>query len=409
MKKPVFVLEISDSSLKLLEGFENEGQVYVIYVKEKPLSGVIENGSIVDKAKLVKEISSLTKFEDPDAKISVLVQEVILVLPPNGLVVFNNDKFTTIVSPEGRIDTIDIKNLYALIRKDKFPAELNNDCVDIIPDTFIVDDGKEYITPPIGLVSTGLTMRAKLHTLPIPLIDSYRRAVLEAGLSISRMVVAPFAACELLATQPTTPSAYFLVDIGGEMTTVSLIGDGVLYSSQQFAWGGNSITRHIAHHLSVSMEKAEELKCLYGYDKKQMRFQVPIYTSEEGKVCYASELNDLVKEELETFINHLNTTIDVLLAGYEEEEKDFYRSLPMVLIGGGARLNGLVSYLSPIVSSKNITTPVPTSLGARKPNLYNVLGAVLTNSKYKNIYEDTRPAANPTGTRTSSKGGRNNG
>ncbi len=391
MTQPLFALEITDNSLKLLEGFENEGQVYVIYTTERPLVDIIDNGHIVDRNRLVEEIKAITTINDPDAKLNVRVSEVILILPPYGLEVFENEKLTTIVSSEGRIDNIDIRNLYALILNQQLPSENNSVFVDVIPDCFIIDHTRRYATPPIGQISSNLAVQAKIHTLPGPLVESYRNVVLEAGVAVNRYVVAPFAACEALSKQEEIPDSYFLIDIGAEITTISLIGEKKLYASSFFAWGGNCLTRHIASAFNISYEKAEEIKCRYGYDKKQMSFPIPVATNEEGMTFTLTQLNELVKEELDVFINHLNTTIEILLTGYEDD----CRSLPMVLIGGGALLNGIASYLSPRVASSSIQVAVPMALGARKPGLYNLLGAILVQSKYKSINEDVHPTIVP--------------
>ncbi len=102
---------------------------------------------------------------------------------------------------------------------------------------------------------------------------------------------------------------------------------------------------------------------------------------------YLDELNAIIKSELDSFIKQLDVTIDDLLKGYDKSAKH----LPMVLIGGGSQLNGLLQYLEPKVQSEKVMIVTPRSLGARNPTFTNCLGMILANTKYPNVYDETHP------------------
>ena len=63
----------------------------------------------------------------------------------------------------------------------------------------------------------------------------------------------------------------------------------------------------------------------------------------------------------------------------------------MLLVGGGAELNGLVQYITPKVLSETVQVVRPKTLGARNATFFNCLGAILTHSRYPNLNDESHP------------------
>ena len=389
MEKPVAAIEFGSKKLKLVVGYELGGQVYVLYALTKPYGHVIESGSIIDQQKVAKSLISVKNISDPSVKLKISISEALLALPPFGLQIFQTKQVTTIISDEGKIGNIDIRNIYSLIKNGALP--LDNQLIDVAPEKYILDEGRSFLKPPLHENSTTLTVLAKVHTLPKRIAGEYQAALSTGGVNLKRSVVAPFAACELLATYPDVPNDYILVDIGSNMTTVSLIGDKELYISSFFEWGGDRITERIIESFNINEDDAEKYKITYGIDRREMSFQAPICSTDDGQgneiKHYVNELNMIIKSELDIFVKQLNATIDDLLKGYDNTAK----ALPMILVGGGSRLNGLVEFIEPKVQSESVRVVMPRTLGARNPTFTNCLGMILADKKYPNVYDETHP------------------
>lgn len=387
--KNVAAIEFGSKKLKLVVGYELDGQVYVLYALTKSYGHIVEAGSITDQQRLAQSIIDVKQIADPSAKLKITISEALLALPPYGLEVFQTKQVTTVISDEGKIGNLDIRNIYSLIKNGALPLE--NQLIDVAPERYVLDQGRTFICPPLGESSSTLTVYAKAHTLPKRISGEYRAAMAAGGLNIKRSVIAPFAACELLSTYEDLPSDYLLVDIGSNITTLSLIGDKELYASRFFEWGGDHITERIIESFNINEADAEKYKITYGIDKREMNFKAPICITDDGEgnniKHYADELNAIIKSELDTFTKKLNAAIDDLLKDYDKSAK----SLPMILIGGGARLNGLVEYLEPKVQSEKVIVVTPRSLGARNPTFTNCLGMIIANHKYPNVYDETHP------------------
>ena len=63
----------------------------------------------------------------------------------------------------------------------------------------------------------------------------------------------------------------------------------------------------------------------------------------------------------------------------------------MILIGGGAQLNGLKEFVEPKVPSEYVKVVAPRNLGARDATFTNVLGLILANQKNPSVYDESHP------------------
>ena len=318
------------------------------------------------------------------------ITDVLLCLPPYSLGIYQTRQVTTVVTEDSKISNLDIKNIYALIRNSAYPLN-DKALVDVVPESFTLDHGRIFARPPMGESSSTLTVSAKVQTLPSVLVDNYQTVLANGGMISKRNVVSSLAATELVCSYPNMPSSFILVDIGSNITTVSFVGNGALYGSTFFEWGGDNITERIIEKFNINEADAEKYKIMYGIDYREMNFKAPICTTDDGNGQdvhhYNDELNTIIKGELDIFVQQLNDAINDIVAQHDKS----YRSFPMMLVGGGAELNGLVQYITPKVLSETVEVVRPKTLGARNATFTNCLGAILTYSKYPNLNDESHP------------------
>ena len=390
MEKPIAAIELGSKKLKLVVGYEIDGKVYVLYTLVKPYGHAIEGGNFVDGNRVSQTIASVREFTDPAAKLKLNISDVILCIPPYGLGVYQTRQVTTVVTEDSKISNLDIKNIYALIRNSAYPLN-DKALVDVIPESFALDQGRTFSRPPMGESSSTLTVTAKVQTLPKQLVDDYQTVLSNGGMVSRRNVIASLAATELISSYEGLPNSYILVDIGSNTTTVSFVGNNALYGSTFFNWGGDNITEKIIESFNINEADAEKYKIMYGIDNREMNFKAPICVTDDGtgvEVHHTNdELNAIIKGELDIFVNYLNNAVNEVVAAHDKS----YRSFPMLLIGGGAELNGLVGYITPKVLSETVEVVAPKTLGARNPTFFNCLGMLLTHAKYLNLNDEAHP------------------
>ena len=388
MKNDVIALEISHKYIKVAFGTTENGQVLVNFVKKVPIDHLLENGVIKEKAQLVKELQKVNPIIDDDYRFNELINNVSLVLPPYGLEVYQTKQITSVISPEKVIGELDIKNIYSIIRNKRLPVD--NELIDIVPEAFYIENGNVYAHAPIGKVSSSITAFTKVHTLPKRINTEYTEVLKNSNIQINRRMVSTFAASELLATYQDVPDNFFLVDIGAASTSVSLIGKKQLFASRSFSWGGDNITDHIVSKFNISELEAEKIKILYGLDKREIKFDYSVCTvdTDEGEnKHYVDELNELIEKDLDELFRLMTNAIEQLAQSYNVIE---YQSMPILLIGGGSRLKGIVNHLLQKNVFTNIKAISPKTIGARDPSLFALLGAIYIGYKYPNTSGDEK-------------------
>ena len=73
MEKPVAAVEFGSKKMKLVVGYELDGQVYVIYSLVRPYGSIIENGEIIDPTKIIQSMKEIRNFSDPTVQESGVI------------------------------------------------------------------------------------------------------------------------------------------------------------------------------------------------------------------------------------------------------------------------------------------------------------------------------------------------
>lgn len=390
MIKNVAALEITDGKAKFAVGYALNKKPYLLFYKELPLVGKLSQGEIVDPKGLSKLLSSFGQIEDESMRLKLDTDDVSLILPPLGFEVYQNNKTTNVVSPDDTVDDLDINNVMMLVKKELVPN--GNSIVDIVPDCFILANGKAYANPPIHEKSETLTIHAKVHTLPQRLVESYQSATQAAGLRVRRMSVAPYCEVELIASEGERyPKNYFLVDMGESLSTVSFVGERMLFGSFVIPQGGKDLTKAIAEKLGLSLEEAEALKDKYGYDTRKRGYEIPMNAL--GKNYPPSVNKEALSKVIEGFVKDYLILIENGIEGLIRKQKGDpnnpgFLSIPLLYTGGASRLYGLPELMKRAFPNRPLIPYVPSVLGARKPELTSLLGLILTGSEYRGTLED---------------------
>lgn len=389
MEKPTAALEISSAEIKLVVGYELDGQPIVLYALRKPIDAFVERGQVINLIGLIEALRDIKEIKDATAKLKLTISEAILLLPPLGLEVYQSDKTTNVVSQTGTVEAIDISNVISLVRKEVVPH--GGQIVDIIPDAFELDNGRSFPNAPIGEKSNSLSISAKIHALPYSVIENFRRSFKEAGIAIKRVLVGPHAASYLFAQDLELPTSYLYVDMGAEVTTISLIGNKSLFASIYFEKGGKDLTTSIMRNFNLPFEEAEKLKRRYGIDHRLMSFHPTIAKSTDldgqEKEYATSDLNTITEEFVTDYLLSLKQAINSLMAGYDRK----YLKIPMIVSGGLARLNGFDELIIEAFPDNKIHFAIPKAIGARHQTYVNALGAILANNRYQTYLEEDRP------------------
>lgn len=74
-----------------------------------------------------------------------------------------------------------------------------------------------------------------------------------------KFISEPFSLFGILSGMINPKEGYVVVDVGGEVTEIYLIKDGILENTKSFVWGGNLVIRRVASSLNIGLGEALSL------------------------------------------------------------------------------------------------------------------------------------------------------
>lgn len=392
MEKESAVIEITSSAVKITVGYELDDRPHVIYTSSRPIQGMVENGIITNPSALINVISSLCKIEDEEAKLRITINDIVLVVPPLGLEIYQGDQTTSVLNEKDGISKLDIGNVIKLVKNQM--SRNNNVIVDIIPDKFLLDQERVFGEPPLGAVSTSLSVKAKVHTLPKSIFDEYRHVIESAGIRVKRIVVAPYCIARLYANEPTLPKSFIYLDCGDQITTATIISGGAIFNSCYFFGGGNKLSSEIQHKFGISKDEADKIIRLYGYDTRKLSYSPVVCKTidsyENVNEYTVSDLNNCIKAYLDSYIHSIRTSLTQLKSAISSQ-----KDLPIVIGGGFSKLGGFIEYVQNNLSNISVYKAPLKVIGARDQKYLNCIGAILTISKYRGTLEDSTNRVTP--------------
>lgn len=367
-------LEITSSSIKFAVGYVSKGAPHLLYYKKTPINGVISGGRIINRDKLVDILKDFHSIDDETMDLHIEPNSISLVIPSLGFKVFQCDKASKVIGEGDKVSPIDVKNVMMLVSKQT--VEQGNVIVDVVPYRYVANS-QLYKEPPLGVKCDALTVRTKVYTLPLELLNSYKMAVEDAGFRCLRTGISCFCAPQIIKAETGYPESYVLLDLGNDLSTISFIGNDEPYLSRFIKNGGRNLTEKIASELHLPYEMANSLKEKYGYNSSAHKFEMPIYDElndlgQKAKV-YQKDLNSIIEE----FFKEFSAFLKVALKEISASEGDKYASYPIILTGGSSKLKGIEKLLSPIFGNRKIILYSPKVIGARDAEATNVLGMIV--------------------------------
>ena len=389
MNKTVAALQISNSYYELIIGYVLDEKVDILYKVRNPLSVSYKDGDIYDFGSLSDDLSKINNIEANISghKLRINVNEIVLVLPSYGLEVYHTSKTTNTVSNISKIARIDISNALALVKKEKLP-NINNVLVDIVPNYFKLDNGKEFIVPPINETSLNITLDANVYTLPGKMVKELKAVCEKAGLKVVREVISPIGVSNLLQGLRYKQDTYLIVDFGNKTTTLSFIGKNTLYSSNFFSIGIDDLVERYMEEMQISKEKAIEIKNTYGFDVRKTEYS-PAIVSNVGldgvkRNFTKDDISYITLNYLKQWLGMFKGSFDNLMYNYQKLKN----TITLVFIGEGSRLNGLKDYVLKNYNSNPLEILTLPTVGCREGEFVSCLGAIYTASSYRGALED---------------------
>jgi len=211
-------------------------------------------------------------------------------------------------------------------------------------------DGVEGVKNPIGLHADRLGV--DIHVIaadPAPLrnVDYVIRS---AHLGVKAIVASPVAAALACLTEDERDLGVALVELGAEVTNVSLHAGGMLVGLRSIPLGAKDVTDDIACAFGVQRRDAERLKCFYGSAMTSPRDNHEMI---EARQIGSEEGGDPLRLTRAQLMTVIRQRVEEMTAKIDEALRSLGFTGPVgrqvVLTGGGAELKNIADYMQGVL------------------------------------------------------------
>lgn len=214
-------------------------------------------------------------------------------------------------------------------------------------------DGAHGIANPIGLHAESLGVDIHVTLAEGAPVRNLIEAVQSAHFDVEGVVASPLAAAYACLTQEERDLGVALVEIGAQVTNVSVHAGGMLLGLRSIPVGSNDITDAIASSLGIRRGQAERLKCVSGSaiatpsDHREMiAVNGPGEEPGERLARGADEQNRIARAELVSVVtDRLGTMTAEIGKGLKGMGFLGANGGQVVLTGGGAELHGIAEFM----------------------------------------------------------------
>jgi cell division protein FtsA len=214
----------------------------------------------------------------------------------------------------------------------------NREIIHIIPKRFVIDN-QENVKNPLGMKGVRLEADVLLIEGLSPYIRNLARCINGCDIEVAEFVFTPLAAAKSSLDKHQIEHGVMSIDFGGGISTLAFFHEGEMIHSATLPIGSRHITNDLAIALRTTMDSAEEIKCLYGYtgpNETLSKDQVDLseFTGGEGTIVPKKQLAKIIDARI-------SELFDLITAEVRKVPSDIMLPAGVVLIGGGAALNGL--------------------------------------------------------------------
>ncbi|GAB5348035.1 cell division protein FtsA [Alteriqipengyuania sp. 357] len=203
-------------------------------------------------------------------------------------------------------------------------------------------DGPHGVANPVGLYAEQLGVDVHILLADGAPIRNIITAVQSAHLTVEGVVAAPIASAHACLTPEERELGTALIEIGGDVTNVAVLRNGMVQAMRAIPLGSGDITDAIASTFGIRRQHAQRLKCVSGSalaSPSDHREQVPVDPDDPriGSVNRA-DLIAVITEQLGRLTDEIGKALKAM---------DFSgaKGGPAVLTGGGAELAGSAEFV----------------------------------------------------------------
>ena len=304
-------IDIGTSKVSAVVGeVNNFNQIEIICSTSNKCEG-IKKGKIINEDEVARAIAKTIENAEDEANLKI--NSAYVTIPGKYATIVQNSITKEVKDKYSGISVRDVGQAIMQVRDIEIPE--NKAIIDIVPNEFILKDGKTT-QDPVGSLSSEFTLNAQIVLADKDYIRQLSGIFKKAGIEIDGMVPNTLAERNLILDVNELHDNVMLLDIGAGNTDIGVFeGESFIYTNT-IPLGGNNITNDIAVVLDISEEEADKLKRQYGLALKSFidndnDIILNTYKGDgnKNKVIKSSELIEIIEARVEEIFSLVNKDI----------------------------------------------------------------------------------------------------
>lgn len=333
-KNYIIGIDIGSSSVVMAVGTRNEdGEISVLGVDVQPIEDCVKDGDILNYIELGNAISKAKSALE--SELGVRLNSAYVGISGRSVYCVRYEDYVEINEKTGYVTENEMRELNSRIEM-VVPGG-GDDIIERIPLRYTIDDNQKMRNP-LGafgrkLSATYLFVLAGKHQ-----IDRINRALYRADIKVCGLCVNPTLLPELLLTPDEMEAGVAIVDIGSDLTDISVVREGKLWYFSSLPIGASSINNDLHDFLKISKRDIDSLKRKFG---SAMAAGVPDNTTVPVKMAGHAKKQILQRNIAEIAEERLKDIVRFVMR--ELKGAKFVSKIPcgVVLTGGSSYLSNI--------------------------------------------------------------------
>ena len=252
-------IDIGTSKITTVVGeVNNFNQIETVCMSKWKCSG-IKKGKIINENDVAMSIAKT--INDAEEEANLRINSAYATIPGKYVTIVQNSVMKEIKDKFSGISLKDVNSAMMLVKDIELPD--NKTIIDIVPEQFILEDGK-VVSDPIGCLSSNFTVNAEIILADKDYVKQLHQIFKKVDLEMDGIIPVALAERNFILDSNELNDNVMLLDIGAGNTEIGIFDGNKFVYTNTIPLGGDSITNDIAVVLDISKEEVEKLKKQYG-------------------------------------------------------------------------------------------------------------------------------------------------
>lgn len=345
-------IDIGTSKVSAVVGeVNNFNQIEIICNSSSKCSG-IKRTKIINEDEVSNSINNV--MHDIELESGLKINSAYVTIPGQYVTIVQNSIVKEVKDKYAGVSVRDVQTAIMQVKDIEIPE--GKTLIDIVPDKFILDNGK-VSDDPVGSLSSSFTLKAQIILADKEYVRQISSIFKKSGIDVDGLVPSTLAERNLILDVNELHDNIMILDIGAGNTDIGVFEGSTFIYTNTIPLGGNSITNDIALVLNISEEEADKLKRQYGLalrsfiDNDNDILLNTVKSENKNKTIKSSELIEIIEARIEEIFSLVNK--DITNQGVKQRINN------VVLTG-----QGITSINKSDVAGKiNLNIPVKISTG----------------------------------------------